>query len=151
MMPSKIKNPEDFWAGVMFVAFGMATIVFSVDYPMGSAMRMGPGYFPRALGISTTLLGLIIALKGFGMDGPKIKRFAWRGVLLLALGFLIFGWGIEHVGFVPALFAMILCHALAGKDFKPLEALLMTAVLISGCVALFIYGLGLPFPLFWWR
>jgi hypothetical protein len=151
MMPFKIKNQEDFWSGLMFIAFGISAIAISYDYPMGSAMRMGPGYFPRALGIITTILGLFIALLALRIEGPKIKPFAWRGVILLALGFLIFGWAIDRVGFVPALFVMILCHALAGKEFKPLEALIMTAVLVTGCVALFIYTLGLPFPLFWWR
>lgn len=151
MMPLKIKKQEDFWSGLMFIAFGIIAIVISGDYPMGSAMRMGPGYFPRSLGIITAMLGLIITLTAFRTEGPKIKPFAWRGVIMLSLGFLIFGWAIEHVGFVPALLPLILCSALAGKEFKTREALIMSAVLITGCVALFIYLLELPFPLFCWR
>jgi len=46
----KIKNPEDFWAGIMFLGFGVLAVYISQDYPMGTAMRMGPGYFPTYLG-----------------------------------------------------------------------------------------------------
>ncbi|MBI4207936.1 MAG: tripartite tricarboxylate transporter TctB family protein, partial [Betaproteobacteria bacterium] len=50
-MQFKIRNQEDFWAGLMFIGFGILSIVVSRDYPMGSAMRMGPGYFPTYLGV----------------------------------------------------------------------------------------------------
>jgi hypothetical protein len=72
-------------------------------------------------------------------------------MILLGLAFTIIGWGIDHIGFVPSMFAMIFCSALAGKEFKLLEVLIMSVVLIIGSIALFIYGLELPFPLFWWR
>jgi hypothetical protein len=147
----KIKNQEDFWSGLMFIAFGVAAVVLSSGYPMGSPMRMGPGYFPRALGIITAILGLIIAFSALKVKGPKVKPFGWRGIIMLAAGFLFFGWAIEHLGFVPALFGMILCHAMAGKAFKPVEVMVLTLVLIIGSVALFIYGLDLPLPLFRWR
>jgi hypothetical protein len=147
----KIKSQEDFWAGLMFIGFGVAAIIISRDYPMGTAMRMGPGYFPTYLGIIMAILGSIITLTSFKVEGEKIKPFAWRGMVMLSLGFVIFGWAIDHIGFVPALFAMIFCAALAGKEFKLLEVLIMSVVLIIGCWALFIYGLELPFPLFWWR
>jgi putative tricarboxylic transport membrane protein len=147
----KIKNPEDFWAGVLFIGFGMLAIVISRDFPMGTAMRMGPGYFPTALGGIMALLGVIITLTSFKTTGEKIKPFAWRAMFLLGLAFTIIGWGIDHIGFVPSMFAMIFCSALAGKEFKLLEVLIMSVVLIVGSIALFIYGLELPFPLFWWR
>ncbi|MEK6594276.1 MAG: tripartite tricarboxylate transporter TctB family protein, partial [Pseudomonadota bacterium] len=149
-MQLKIKNQENFWSGLMFIGFGILAIAISRDYPLGSAMRMGPGYFPTYLGAIMALLGVIIVLGAFKTEGEKIKPFAWRGMILLTLAFSIFGWAIDHIGFVPALFAMIVCSALAGKEFKLLEVLIMSVVLILGCIALFIYGLELPFPLFWW-
>jgi putative tricarboxylic transport membrane protein len=147
----KIKNPEDFWAGVLFIGFGVLAIVISRDFPMGTAMRMGPGYFPTALGGIMALLGVIITLLSFRTTGEKIKPFAWRAMILLGLAFTIIGWGIDHIGFVPSMFGMIICSALAGKEFKLVEVLIMSVVLIVGSIALFIYGLELPFPLFWWR
>ncbi|MFC1798337.1 tripartite tricarboxylate transporter TctB family protein [Thermodesulfobacteriota bacterium] len=150
-MKLKIKNQEDFWSGLMFIGFGIAAVVISRDYPMGSAIRMGPGYFPTYLGIILTILGVIITLNSFRIKGEKIEPFAWRGMIMLSLGFLIFGWAIDRIGFVLSLFALICCSAWAGKEFRLLEALIMSVVLITGSIALFIYGLGLPFSLFWWR
>jgi hypothetical protein len=49
------------------------------------------------------------------------------------------------------MFALIFCSALAGKEFRLLGAIIMSVVLIAGSIALFIFGLGLPFSLFWWR
>lgn len=46
-----IKDNADFWAGAMFILFGAVAVYMARNYPMGSAMRMGPGYFPMYLGI----------------------------------------------------------------------------------------------------
>jgi hypothetical protein len=150
-MKVKIKNQEDFWSGLMFIGFGVAAIVISRDYPMGSAVNMGPGYFPTYLGIIMTILGAVITLISFRIEGKKIEPFGWRGMIMLSLGFFIFGWAVDRIGFVLSLFALIFCSAWAGKEFKPLEVLIMSVVLISGTIALFIYGLEFSFPLFWGR
>jgi hypothetical protein len=146
-----IKSQEDFWAGLMFIGFGLVAIYISRDYPMGSAMRMGPGYFPTYLGVIMALLGAAITALSFRVEGERVKPFAWRAMILLAVAFAVFGWGVDHIGFVPALGALIFLSALAGREFKLKEVLVLMAVLIVGSWALFIYGLELPFPLFWWR
>ena len=150
-MQLKIKSQEDFWAGIMFIGFGILAIVVSRDYPMGSAMRMGPGYFPTYLGAIMILLGALISAIAFRVEGEKIGKFAWRPMILLSAAFLIFGWAIDHIGFIPALVIMIFLSSLAGKEFRVKEVAILAAVLTAGCWALFIKGLELPFPLFWWR
>lgn len=149
----KIKNQEDFWAGLMFIGFGVLAIVLSQDYPMGTASRMGPGYFPTYLGGIMLALGSIVALMAVKTktEGEKITPFAWKPMIMLSLGFLVFGWGVDHIGFIPALFALCVITAAAGQTFNIVEVLIMTAVLIAGAVGIFIYGIELPFPLFWWR
>ena len=72
-------------------------------------------------------------------------------MILLSLGFLLFGWGVDHIGFIPSLFGMCVITAAAGQTFKIVEVLIMSAALIAGAVGIFIYGIELPFPLFWWR
>jgi hypothetical protein len=57
---------------------------------------------------------------------------------------------MERAGFVLALLALIIASSLAGRDSRPLELVLLIAVLISGSVGLFIYGLELPYRLFPW-
>lgn len=150
-MQFKIKSQEDFWAGMMFIGFGVLAIVISRDYPMGSAMRMGPGYFPTWIGVIMVLLGAIISAISFKVVGGAVGRFAWKPMVVLAIAFCTFAWGIDHIGFIPSLAVMIILSALAGKEFRLKEVLILTVVLIVGCWALFIKGLELPFPLFWWR
>ena len=147
----KIKNQEDFWAGMMFASFGALAIWLSTDYPMGTASRMGPGYFPTWLGGIMLLLGGIVALMASKTEGAKVTPFAWKPMIMLSLGFLTFGWGVDHIGFIPALFLLSVITAAAGQTFKIVEVLIMTVVLIAGAVGIFIYGIELPFPLFWWR
>ena len=149
----KIKNQEDFWAGLMFAGFGLAAIVISRDYPFGMASRMGPGYFPSVLGGIMLVLGAIVAFLALrpSEGEKKITPFAWKPMILLSLGFVVFGWGIDNIGFVLSLFLLSIITAAAGQTFKVVEVLIMTAVLIAGAVGIFIYGIELPYPLFWWR
>lgn len=150
-MKLKIKSPEDFWSGMMFIAFGLLAIIISRDYPMGSAMRMGPGYFPTALGGMLVVIGAIISATGFKFEGEGIESFAWKPIIFLSVAFAIFGWGMDHVGFVVSMTALIVLSAAAGTEFKWTEVIIMTIVLIVGSWALFIWGLDLPYPLFWER
>ncbi len=150
-MQLKITNPEDFWAGIMFLVFGILAVYISQDYPMGTAMRMGPGYFPTWLGALLIVLGVIVSVLSLKTEGERIKPFAWKPMILLGLGFAFFAWGIDHVGFVPALFGLIVLSAAAGQVFRWKEVLVLSVVLIAGAVGVFIYGIDLPYPLFWWR
>ena len=146
----KIKSAEDFWSGLMFIGFGVAAIVVAREYPMGSAMRMGPGYFPTYLGAIMVVIGAILAGRGFRVEGEGIGRWGWRPLLWLSAAFAAFGFLIEEAGFVLALLALIIASSLAGRDTRRLELALLIVVLITGSVALFIYGLELPYRLFPW-
>jgi hypothetical protein len=147
----KITSPEDFWSGVMFIGFGALAIYIAQDYPMGSAMRMGPGYFPTGIGLGLILLGLVIAVNGFRVRGESIGRFPWRAILFLVVGFASFAWGIDNLGFIISLATLIFLASLAGKEYRWKEIGILAVILITGCWAIFIYGLELPFPLLWSR
>lgn len=148
----KITNQEDFWAGVMFAGFGILAIILSMDYPMGTASRMGPGYFPTWLGGLMLLLGGIVALMALkSEDETKITPFAWKPMIMLSIGFCVFGWGVDHIGFIPSLFGLSVITSAAGQRFKIVEVLILAVALIAIMTGVFIYGIELPFPLFWWR
>lgn len=156
-MQLKIKNQEDFWAGVMFIGLGLLAVVVARDYPMGSAMRMGPGYFPTYLGVIMMVMGAIISARSMAVKGEAriidLRTWGWRALVGLSLAFSTYGLLMEEVGlgFVPALVAVILISSFSGKDkFRPVELAILTVALIVGSVGLFIYLLGLPFRLFWW-
>ena len=146
----KIANNADFWAGVMFIIFGVAAVYMSRDYPMGSAMRMGPGYFPTYLGYLMMLFGLYIGGKGLFKGSDQIGPWAFRPIVVLSLGVVIFGLLIEVVGFIPSLVALIVITTFAGRDIRWVEMVIVTIGLVAGAVAVFIYGIGLPYQLFWW-
>ena len=145
----KITSQEDFWSGIMFIGFGVVAIAISREYPMGSAMRMGPGYFPMIIGGALIVLGAAISATGFRLRGEGIGTFPWRAIVLLSVAFGVFAWGLENLGFVPALAVLIVLSSLSSRNYKWLEIAIETVVLIAGCWAVFIYGLELPFPLWW--
>jgi hypothetical protein len=147
-----IKSRENFLSGLMFIGFGLAAVIISRDYPAGTAMRMGPGYFPTMIGGLLILLGAIISGVSLANDGgtERSTGFAWRPLILLSLAFVLFGITMESLGFVPALVILIMTAALAGKEFRLIEALILMVILIVAAIAIFIYGIELPFQLFWW-
>lgn len=150
-MKLRIKSQEDFWAGLMFIGFGIAAIVVARDYPMGSAMRMGPGYFPTYLGAIMAIMGAIIAARSTRIQGEGITPFAWRPLVMLCIAFIVYGIAMENnLGFIPSIALVVLISSFAIRDFRPVELAIMTTVLAVGTTALFIWGLGLPYPMFWW-
>jgi putative tricarboxylic transport membrane protein len=145
-----IKNQEDFWAGLMFIGFGILAIVVARDYPMGSAMRMGPGYFPTWLGALLILIGAVVSGIALRTVGERVTPFAWKPMILLSLSFFAFGWSIDVIGFVPALVGVIALSSLAGKRVYLLELILLTIVLVLLAIGVFVYGIELPLRMFWW-
>jgi hypothetical protein len=134
----------------MFIGFGILAILVARGYPMGSAMRMGPGYFPTYLGAISVVLGAILTGRSYRVDGEGTGRWGLRALLWLSAAFAGFGLLIEAAGFVFALLALIVASSLAGRDTRPLELALLIVVLIAGSVGLFVYGLELPYRLFPW-
>ena len=145
-----VMSQKDFWAGLMFIAFGTFAIFESRSYSMGTLFQMGPGYFPTYLGAIMIVIGAITAGNAFRAGSKGFGRWGWRPLLWLSAAFAAFAQLIEGAGFVPALLALIIASSLAGRDTRPLELVVLIAVLITGSVALFIYGLELPYRLFPW-
>jgi len=112
---------------------------------------MGPGYFPTVLGYILSILGVLITATSIKVEGEGIEPFAYRPMILVSIAFVGFGWAIDHVGLIPALFTLIVISAASGREFKWGEVLIMSAVLITGSWAVFVWGLKLPFQLFGWR
>jgi hypothetical protein len=81
----KIVDGKDFWSGLMFLGFGLAFMIISRNYPMGSALRMGPAYFPTVLGGLMAVLGAIVLLRSFfaKVESP-IQQIRVRLPMLIA-------------------------------------------------------------------
>ena len=146
-MKIELRNNKDFLAGVMLIATGAASILIARGYPFGSTTRMGPGYFPSMLGVILVLFGTYVTANGL-RTGEKIAlHCSLRALIVLSLSLVAFGVLMTHAGFIPALAALIFGSASAGREFKFVEVLLLTLILTGLSVAVFIWGLGLPYPL----
>jgi Tripartite tricarboxylate transporter TctB family len=146
-MQLDFRHNQDFWAGVMLIATGLAAVVIARDYAFGTALRMGPGYFPSVLGGLLVVAGLYLVVKGL-RSGEKITgTWSLRALIVLPLSLVLFGLLMEYAGFVPALAVLIFGSAAAGTEFKFGEVALLTVFLTVMCVLVFVWGIGLPYPL----
>ena len=145
---NELGNNKRFLAGLMFLAIGAVAIWMAQDYPIGSALRMGPGYFPIVLSGIMILFGIYELVLGIMKSDPVKGNWSIRALIVLPLAAVLFGILMEHGGFIPALVVLVFASAAASNAFKFMEVLISAVVLTIGSVGLFIYGLGLPYPLF---
>ena len=155
-MHVRIRNPRDFWCGIFFIALGALAIYQSRSYPMGSALQMGPGYFPTWLGGIMMGFGLIIGGLSFKVQGEpnqglKLGDWALRSWLVLTTAISVYAILMDAgLGFVPSLMVLVIGCALAHKDVRWLETIVLAVFVTAAAVAIFSFGLGLPYRLFWW-
>jgi hypothetical protein len=141
-----IRNPRDFYAGLLFVAFGLAAFVMAQSYALGSAARMGPGYFPRLLGALLVGLGALQCLIGLRSKYQAGPEWHWRPLLILLASVALFILITPWLGLVAAGLALVFVSSVAGREFRWREALIVGGVQGVAAAALFVYGLGLPLP-----
>ena len=144
----KIKSPKDFWAGLMFIGFGgFAVIVAQMNYQMGTAVRMGPGYFPTVLGGLLAALGLVILIGSLAIQGPKVDRFYFRPLLFILASCLAFAYLLKPLGLVLSIVALVFIGAFGGHEYKTKEVAILALAMILFSVLVFVKGLTLPFPI----
>ncbi len=146
-MKLEFRCNKDFWSGLMFFVIGAAAVLVARDYPFGRLLRMGSGFFPTLLGVILMLFGIYIMVKGLRRNEKIRGNWSVRAVIVLPLITILFGVLMERAGFIPALAVLAFGSAAAGNEFKWGEVLLLTAFMTVLSVAVFILGLGLPYPL----
>jgi hypothetical protein len=146
-MSISIRGPRDFCAGLIFLFFGVLAAYIARDYPMGSAVRMGPGYFPYLLGILLALLGVVICLKSLVIHGERIESANLRALLLVLGAVGIFAATIEIAGIVISTVLLVGVGAAASPESRVREVVVLIVFLVALAVGVFTYGLGLPFKI----
>jgi len=143
-----LRNPKDFWAGLLFLAIGIcaATIVYASDYELGSASKMGPGYFPIWIAGGLMCLGGILALKSFATDGPSLGTWATKPLMLITLGTLAFGAIVTWAGLVPAIVLLVMLASFSSIHFRLTWSLPLALGLAAISVLVFVKGLGMAVP-----
>jgi|EndMetStandDraft_5_1072996.scaffolds.fasta_scaffold612462_2 hypothetical protein len=140
----KLRLSTDLVTGLLFMALGLFAIIYGSRYALGTAARMGPGYYPFVISVALTLIGLALVIRSFFLEGEPIGSIGWRPLLLVLAGTLAFGIFIDRLGLLVSGILLIVAARIADRDFRFVES----AVLALGLVALtglvFLYGLGLP-------
>jgi hypothetical protein len=153
----KIKSQKDFFAGLMFMAIGVAFAWGATTYNIGEGARMGPGYFPLMLGIVMTLLGGVVVFGSLVVeteDGEKIGKWAWRPLGFVIAANVLFGIllgglpsiGLPAMGMVAAIYGLTFVASLAGDEFNFKEIIVLATILAIGSYFAFVVLLKLQFP-----
>lgn len=146
----KLKNAKDFWSGVMFIAFGLFFAGFAGQYDLGTAARMGPGYFPTMLGLLLVAIGAFVSFKGLRTEAEdghgRVDKFHFKPLLLVLGAVVAFGLLLRPAGLIVALLALIFISSLGSGEFKLKEILPLAIGLCLLVLAVFIWGLGLTIP-----
>ena len=146
-MKLDVLDNKDFWSGLMLIVIGGGAVLIARNYPFGSTLRMGPGYFPIMLGSILVLFGLFFVARAVRNTEKIEPGWSPRALIIIPLALVLFGVLMTHAGFVPALLVLIFGSAAASTEFKLGEVLLLSVGLTAFCVLVFIWGLGLPYPL----
>ena len=141
-----IKSPKDFWAGIMYIAFGLATVLIALNYSAGTAGRMGPGYFPRGLGLLMILLGAFLSIRAMRINGPRIWLGSPKPLLVVLGSVVLFGLTIPLLGMALSTVLLVIVSSVASPEFRWKEAVVASLLVAVFAVGVFAYGLGLQMP-----
>jgi putative tricarboxylic transport membrane protein len=142
-----IRSKKDFWSGLIYLSLGSSAMFIARDYSMGTAVKMGPAYFPTILGGLLVLIGTISVIRSFVVAGTPIGAFSLKGLLLVIGSTLIFGFLVRGAGLIVTLPLLVIMSACASTRFRWRPALLIAAGLTVFCILVFIKGLGIPLPI----
>jgi len=145
----QLRNKQDFWSGVMFIVLGLGFSWQATSYQMGTAARMGPGYFPFWLGLVLAMMGIIVLL---GSLSPKAEEtevggFDWRILFLVIGSVVLYALILRPLGVYLSVFALVVISSLASHEFNWKVAAANGVFLVVFSYLAFIKGLGLIFPL----
>lgn len=144
---------RDYYGGVLMLLVGLGAVVQGRQYPIGTLSRMGPGFFPVALGAILALVGLaIVASARFVAPTAETapRRPEWRGWFCIGLSIVAFVMLGKYGGLVPATFAIVFISALADRENTILAAAVLALATVAICVVVFWWALQLNFALFAW-
>ncbi len=148
-----LKN-KDLLAGLMFIAIGTVFVVGAYNYQMGTAARMGPGFFPRILGFMMAGLGVLIAFLGLKNQAKFAATagigWTWTPVIILTVAVVLFGVTLPTLGMIIAISLLTFISGFAAHDKNYRELVLITVIMCIFCAGVFIWGLKLQMKLFPW-
>jgi hypothetical protein len=144
---------RDYYGGGLMFLLGVGAVYKGMSYKVGTLSRMGPGYFPVAVGVVLALMGVLIALGARSNAAAKPEEYKapeWRGwicIVLSIIAFLVVG---RYGGLLPATFAVVFISALGDRENNLKQALLLSLAMAGVAALVFWWALSMQFPLFRW-
>src|SRR5690606_6559674 len=138
------KNPQDFGAGILITAIGIAALWIGEDYTAGTLVEMGPGWAPKALSWILVVLGLCMIFQALRKSGPDIEKIHLRAQAPVLGSILTFALTIETLGLAPATFITCLVACLANRSMHWIKALVLGVCVAAASSLIFVVLLGQP-------
>jgi hypothetical protein len=138
-------------AGIVLIVFGLFVALYAAsNYSIGVPAKMGPGFFPVALGWILAGLGLVVALLAFRKTVQHLHPPPFRArpmvAVLAAIG--VFSLLVDRLGLVPATFALVCIAGFAEGRYRLTRTLLLGASLALLAWLVFTVGLQMTLPAF---
>ena len=145
----QLRNKQDFWSGVMFIVIGLGFAWKATSYSMGTAARMGPGYFPHWLGIIMAILGAVIVLTAIRPKAVETSidklDFKILGIIIGAI--VVFALSLRPIGLLISLFLLVAISSFASHEHSWKVTVANATFLVLLCWLSFVKGLKLVFPI----
>jgi hypothetical protein len=149
---SRVKGQKDFWSGILFIAFGCAGLWLGRSYAVGTLVRMGPGFFPMMMSVALIGIGGFLVARSLVVAGEPVERTVFWPQLLILGAIVAFGLLIERIGLAVAGISVAAVSGVAAQGLRWFELVALTLAMSALSVALFVYLLGQPIPVwvrFW--
>lgn len=149
LRPALRRAWPDLAAGAIYVLIALLFVVQSLQYELGSLLRMGAGFFPLMLGSMLLVLGIAVAASGFVAEREQpVTGFPWRAIFLIAAALVVFPLIVRPLGLVPTVFLTTVLAGLAGARPNPVMVVVIAAGLTAVVLLVFVLGLQLRLRLF---
>jgi putative tricarboxylic transport membrane protein len=143
----RIQDKRNFLGGLLLVGLGLGALLIARTYKIGTAFRMGSGYFPVLLSSLLIVIGFIVAALAFKSGEVKLPKIAWRQLIMISAAVALFGLMIKDAGLLLATFAMVIVARLARPGYSWVETLILGVAISVFCSAIFYFGLRIQMPL----
>ena len=141
------KDLRDFWAGLLYLLVGAAAFYIAQDYEMGTAVSMGPGYFPLVLSGALMAIGAVSVVRSYLVAGAPLEGFAFAKLLYIATSVLAFALVVEGAGLAIAVLVVFFISAAGSQFFNWKFTLMISTGAAVFCSLVFVKGLGIPLPI----
>ena len=142
-----IRLSTDLLTGLLFLVLGAFAMIYGSRYALGTAARMGPGYYPLLASSGLVLLGLVLVVRSLLTTSEGVGAVNLRPLFFILAGTLAFGLLIDRGGLILAGLVLVFAARLAAKGFRLLEVAILAVCLVAFTLAIFRYGLGMPLKL----